>query len=73
VGGIPDIIEDGKTGYLVEKSLTNEQIGDRLLAIFENPGERKKLGEQFQTQVEARFSQKAWLSKLEEVYASLKS
>ncbi len=72
VGGIPDIIEDARTGYLVEKSLSNEAIGERILSAIENPEERNRLGANFQKEVETRFSQKAWIGALEKVYAELR-
>lgn len=42
-GGIPDAIEDGVNGYLVQPD-DKEAVADRILTIFRNPDLKKKLG-----------------------------
>nr|WP_106782781.1 glycosyltransferase family 4 protein [Lysinibacillus timonensis] len=45
VGGIPEMIEDGKSGLLFEKQ-NSEQLADILLRLMRNPSWNQKIGEQ---------------------------
>lgn len=44
VGGIPELVEDGKTGYLVERS-DSSSIAERILHLHENELTRRQMGE----------------------------
>lgn len=54
VGGIPDMVQQGKTGYLVEVDDAGG-LGDALLALIENPAERQAMSEQCRQDALSRF------------------
>ena len=43
-GGISGIIEDGKTGFLVEK-LNSSELAEKIEYLLNHPNERKRMGE----------------------------
>ena len=43
-GGIPEAVDDGKTGMLVKLGAVGE-LGDKMIHILENPGLAKEMGE----------------------------
>lgn len=43
VGGIPELIEDGKTGYLFKKNNV-EELASHIINLIENPQKRKQMG-----------------------------
>src|SRR3989338_9204452 len=67
VGGIPDIIESGVSGILVEKTNV-EQITKAIQFMIDNPNERRLFGTKLQQKVEKEFSLKQMLDKTESVY-----
>ncbi|MBC7690598.1 MAG: glycosyltransferase [Methylotenera sp.] len=71
VGGIPDLIPDPSVGFLVEKTQTDEFIGRKMSELLLNPHLLRETGQRYQERVCSTFSQKAWLDRLEEIYATL--
>ncbi len=66
-GGIPDIVDSGLNGILVEK--TNiEQITKTIELMIRNPDQRRSFGLKLQEKVEKEFSLKQMLNKTLEVY-----
>ena len=55
VGGIPELIKNGKTGFLVEKG-NHEQIIEKILFLLENPEIAGKMGIAGKEFVEENFS-----------------
>ena len=55
VGGIPEVVEDGLNGYLVEAGDV-EAMADRVLQLIDNPALRRRLGEAGRAQVETKFA-----------------
>ncbi len=70
VGGIPEIIQNGKNGYLVEKR-AEAQIIDRLKLLSENPQLRKEMGANGKQKIKEKFSEEKIEKQIEEVYAKL--
>jgi len=69
-GGIPEVIEDGKTGYLVpEKDV--EQLAKKLILLLENDNLRKQMGSAAKKMVEEKFDIKKQTKKLEDIYKEL--
>jgi len=67
VGGVGEIIEDGKTGFLVEAG--NAQIlADRVGELLKNPGLQKDLGEAGREFVARKHSFSAQAERLKELY-----
>lgn len=67
VGGIPDIIDNGTGGVLVEKTNV-EQITKTIKFMIKNPDQRRSFGLKLQEKVEKEFSLKQMLDKTMEVY-----
>lgn len=59
-GGIPDIIEDGKTGYVSDVS-NPESLAEKIGILLEKPTLRKKMGEN----AARRYSEMFTLEKFE--------
>ena len=55
VGGIPELIKDGETGFLVEKG-NHEQIIEKISFLLENPENAKKMGIAGKKFIEENFS-----------------
>jgi glycosyltransferase involved in cell wall biosynthesis len=55
VGGIPEVIEDGMNGYLVESGDV-ETLAARVTALIADPALRQKMGEAGRAMVEQRFT-----------------
>jgi glycosyltransferase involved in cell wall biosynthesis len=67
VGGTPELIDDGRTGCLVD---AGDEAGLSALArdLAEDPGRARRLGEAARREVEARFSVPAMVAATEDVY-----
>lgn len=53
-GGIPEIVMDGKTGFLVEKQ-DPEQLADRILSLTKDVTLRKRMGKEARSVVKQKF------------------
>jgi len=69
VGGIPDILEDGVTGYLVEPE-NSDAIADRVIKLLSDEQLRLKIGQKGR-QVALENNQQIMIEKLERLYFSL--
>jgi colanic acid/amylovoran biosynthesis glycosyltransferase len=68
--GIPEFVTNGMTGYLVpEKDV--HALAEKLKELIEQPGLRKKMGKEGRKQVEANYSHKKEVDRLEDLFASL--
>lgn len=68
VGGIPDVIEDGKTGILIEPS-SSEQIANAIVKIFEMSSEkRKEMIELAKINARRNFSWDVSVEKIDNIY-----
>jgi glycosyltransferase involved in cell wall biosynthesis len=54
VGGIPEVIEDGRTGFLVPRG-DPAAIADKLLCLLADPALRESMGRAGRAAVEAKF------------------
>ncbi len=70
VGGIPETLIEGKTGFLFEKDNLEELI-DKLRILIENPEIRKKFGKAGRAFVEKKFSLEKMVRDTENLYKSL--
>lgn len=70
VGGIPDIIIDGKTGLLFEPD-NHLELAEKITLLIENPELRKKLVEGGQKHILENFSWEKIVEKMEKVYITL--
>jgi len=70
VGGIPFVVEDGKTGFLVD-ARRPEDIADRVRALAEDPEKRASLGRAGRARLLERFSVDAMIRGVESMYTDL--
>ena len=67
VGGIPDLIENGKNGYLFEPG-DYKKLANQLLDLAGNPDKRKSMGEKIHVKASTQFSLKSMCSNQLEIY-----
>ena len=67
VGGIPEVVQDGMTGFLVPPG-DAEALAAQLLRVLANPGLAAQLGAAGRDIVRARFSHSAMLGKYQSIY-----
>lgn len=70
VGGIPELIEDGKTGYLVAAH-DPEGLARATVALAENPDRRRAMGRAGRRAAEAAFGVERTVAELSAVYEDL--
>ncbi|GAB4351172.1 MAG: N-acetyl-alpha-D-glucosaminyl L-malate synthase BshA [Candidatus Abyssubacteria bacterium] len=69
VGGLPEVVEDGATGYLLPLG-DIESMASRTLEIIENPKLKRQLGERGRAVAREKFTPQAALRAYWEVYQS---
>jgi glycosyltransferase involved in cell wall biosynthesis len=67
VGGIPELIEDGKTGYLTARRDTGAMAA-RILELLRDPQLRRRMGEAGKRAAKEKFSLQTNVAKLLELY-----
>jgi glycosyltransferase involved in cell wall biosynthesis len=70
VGGIPEVVQDGVTGYLVEPR-NPPQLADKMLQLLNDETTRRQMGIKGQQRVKELFDIKIQVSKIEQIYASV--
>lgn len=63
-GGLPEIVEHGETGYLVEAEAPTA-LADWIATLVQNPGRREKMGRAARLRVRERFSKERMVDQLE--------
>jgi len=72
VGGLPDLIEDGKTGILVEPG-SAEAMAQALVELLRNPRMAEQIGRLAQARVLERYTTQRLLQDVEDLYLELLS
>ena len=67
VGGIPDIIDDGRTGLLFEPG-DPDAFADAVIRLLDDPGLRTEMTDAALRRAREHFSADAWLARLRETY-----
>jgi glycosyltransferase involved in cell wall biosynthesis len=67
VGAIPELVEDGKTGYVVERR-DLRGIADRILALLKDPALRAHMGQAGRAAATAKFNLKPAITELLQLY-----
>jgi glycosyltransferase involved in cell wall biosynthesis len=70
VGGLPNLIDDGKTGFLVPSGDENA-MRDRLRALRADPALARAVGERGRTLARARYSREQMVSRYLSLYAEM--
>ncbi len=69
VGGIPDLVQDGQTGYLVPPA-NEKELADAILKILNDRDQAKLMGQRGKKRCE-QFSLEAMIAKLDDLYSGL--
>jgi glycosyltransferase involved in cell wall biosynthesis len=67
IDGIPEVIVDGETGYLVQPG-NEEELSERLIQLMQDEHLRKRMGVAGRKRVEERFDQSKQVCELENLY-----
>ncbi len=67
VGGIPQVIEQGKNGILVPPGKSDD-IANAILDMFRNNGLRTNISEAAKETIKSKFNLNVWVQKIESVY-----
>jgi len=70
VGSIPDVVQDGRTGFVVAPRDAGALAG-RILTLLDDAALRAEMGRRGRTLVEREYSLSRMLDRLEEVYAKV--
>jgi len=70
IGGIPEVIEDNKTGLLIPPN-DSGKLTEAILKLIENPSLRKQLGENAKERVKNKFSVEIHTRQIQNLYSSL--
>lgn len=70
VGGLPELVPDGQTGYLVPAG-DHQALADRLLALIANPDLRLRLGEQARSWAASRLGPEGMINATHRLYESV--
>ncbi len=70
IGGIPEQIEDGKTGFLFEMGNENE-LKEKMAFLYDNPGMRQKMGRAARQKLGNEYSLKHHCQGLLNIYSQL--
>lgn len=70
VGGVPDVVVDGKTGFLVPPRDSNA-LANAIIRLLKDEDMRQRMGEAGRRRVDPAFGVEAMVSKIESVYEEL--
>ena len=68
VGGIPEAVADGETGFLIDAPPTGEALAGALEPLLADPELRRELGRRARRRFEADFTVGRWLERLLPIY-----
>jgi glycosyltransferase involved in cell wall biosynthesis len=72
VGGVPDVVEEGEDGFLVELGATDE-LADRLAQLARDPALRERMGAAGRQRVLPRYAVERLVDDVDRLYRSLLS
>jgi glycosyltransferase involved in cell wall biosynthesis len=70
VAGIPDVVQDGETGYVVPPDDV-DALADRIRRVCEDDAHRAELADNARTFVESEYAWDRLLAELDDVYESV--
>jgi glycosyltransferase involved in cell wall biosynthesis len=68
VGGIPEIVEDGVTGSLVQAPPSAEQVAEALVPLLHDAAMRRRLGDSGRERFRREFTAEAWARRMRSLY-----
>ena len=72
VGGVPDVVQEGEDGFLVEPGATDE-LADRLAQLARDPALRERMGRAGRERVLPRYAVQRLVDDVDRLYRSLLS
>ncbi|MBU1110443.1 glycosyltransferase family 4 protein [Patescibacteria group bacterium] len=72
VGGIPEIVEDGKTGFLVPPR-NSQQLASNIIKLLRNSDLARQMGEKGRRKVEEKFSLRKHVGEVSKIYDKVMS
>jgi glycosyltransferase involved in cell wall biosynthesis len=73
VGGIPEIVDDRRTGVLIEAPPRREPLVEALVPLLERPELRRELGARGRERFDSEFTVELWARRLRVIYDSVSS
>ena len=70
MGGIPEVVEDGETGYLFDPDQP-ETLREKMIELYENNGKTVAMGRKGRARAESVYNPTLHYSRLMEIYSSL--
>ena len=70
IGALPELIEDGRTGYLADPARP-EDLAAAMARAFDNPRQTAAMGLVGRIQLDTFFNKKIWLEKMRETYQKI--
>jgi glycosyltransferase involved in cell wall biosynthesis len=70
VGGVPDVVQEGDDGFLVEPGATDD-LADRLAQLARDPGLRERMGRAGRERVLPRYAVERLVDDVDRLYRSL--
>jgi glycosyltransferase involved in cell wall biosynthesis len=67
VGGVPEIVRQGVTGYLHQHG-NSKELAEAIIHLIENPEEAKRIGDAGYEHVRQRHSGKAYRDEMSRAY-----
>ena len=64
IGGSPESVIDGETGFVIDVE-NHEEMAEKLILLIKNKNLREKMGLASKNRFEEKFSYKAWLDKMD--------
>jgi glycosyltransferase involved in cell wall biosynthesis len=68
VGGIPEIVEEGRTGFMIEAPPSPRELVERLEPLLRRADLRREVGERARRRFQERFTAARWAERLRSVY-----
>lgn len=72
IGGLPELVEDGKTGYLVEPG-NEDQLAEKIIQVLSNKTHTEQMSKQARTKAEQMFSIENHAEQMESIFIHLLS
>ena len=70
VGGIPEIVVDGRTGILVPPN-DPKWLADAILKLLKDPDRGRRMGEEGKKRIDSRFSAETMVTRIDQLYQEL--
>ena len=67
VGGLPEVVEQGETGYIIDEE-SPQQLADKLMELAKNPDLLRKMGQRGRQWVETQYNWQDNVEQMENLY-----